>query len=238
MPSTSRSKLAFPRLACLLFVSGAALACPALADNSPAAVEPGKIFAGLDAFKAFLAGGGDQVTGLATGELAGIGDIQAVVIQRQSPTLGPQVVLLARQADGRLRVQAVTRAADVSDVQVSVRIERGSLFIGVESTTGGAWGAYQYKRQADGRLRLIGVRLHRADNSGEPDHDTTAVVDTDFNLITGKMLFKRIGDTRPPEATAHGPACYLDDFNFAFYSCAASMKTADGTSADQLMNTP
>lgn len=225
-------------MAAVLLMGAAALSSAALAGSDPAALQPGKLFASLDAFQAAVAGSGDQLTGLIAGELAGMGAIQAAVIRHRTPVSGPQVVLIARQTDGQVAVQALTRAANTSDVEASVRIERGSLFIRVESTTGGAWGTYQYKRQTDGRLRLIGIKLHRADNNGEPDHDTTAVVDTDFNLVTGKMLFKRMGDTRPLEAMAQGPACYLEDFAFDFYSCAAAMKTTDGTPASQLMNTP
>ncbi|GLU38377.1 hypothetical protein [Pseudomonas sp. NBRC 100443] len=98
-------------------------------------------------------------------------------------------------------------------------------------------GVYQFKRQASGRFRLIGIRVHQAENSGEPDHDTIAVVDTDFNLATGKMLFERIGDSRPLSAKVQGLACFLDTFNFDFFVCAQGVKTAEGTSAEQLMTT-
>ncbi|KAB7764306.1 hypothetical protein [Xanthomonas maliensis] len=222
----------------MLLIGAAALSPAALADNAPVSVQPGKVFASLDAFQKALAGGEDEMTGLVAGELTGIGEIQAAIIRHRHPAAGLQVVLIARRTDGQTIVLALSKAVSASNIEASVHIERGSLFIRMDSTTGGAWGTYQYKRQIDGRLRLIGIKLHRADNSGEPDHDTTAMVDMDFNLATGKMLFKRMGDTRPAEAIARGPACYLEDFAFDFYSCAASMRTADGTPADQLMNTP
>jgi hypothetical protein len=229
---------ALPRLAAMLLIGAAALSSPALAYNALVSVQPGRIFTSLDAFQKALAGGEDEMTSLVAGELTGIGEVQAAIIRHRHPAAGLQVVLIARRTDGQMIVQALSKTVSASDIEASVRIERGSLFIRMDSTTGGAWGTYQYKHQVDGRLRLIGIKLHRADNSGEPDHDTTAVVDTDFNLATGKMLFKRMGDTRPAEAVARGPACYLEDFAFDLYSCAASMRTADETPAERLMNTP
>ncbi|WP_157015921.1 hypothetical protein [Pseudomonas batumici] len=227
-------KAAFFLLISSLFLSGSALA---QSDDIQTAIKQGQVFADLKALETFLAHDGGSVSGATTGELSGIGEVQAITIRHTEPLMSLQIALLAHDTNGSLRVIAQTKVVSSGYLEATARIERGSLFIDLDAIKG-AWGGYQFKQQADGRLRLIGIKLHRASDSGEPDHDLVAVVDTDFNLVTGKMLFKRKGDPRPLKAQVHGPACYFEGFDFDFYACATSMKTADGTPADDLMNTP
>ena len=200
------------------------------ADDTVTTLKQGQVFTDMKALEAFLAPDGGSVSGSTIGELAGIGEVQAISISHTEPLMSLQIALLTHDANGSLRVIAQTMAVASGYIEASTRIERGSLFIDLDAIKG-AWGGYQFKPQADGKLRLIGIKLHRASDSGEPDHDLVAVVDTDFNLVTGKMLFKREGDPRPLKAQVHGPACYLEDFDFDFYACSATMKTSDGVTS-------
>lgn len=210
---------------------------PVVAQAAPAGFEQAQQFADLDAFRAAAARDGGVIASLIAGDLSGLGPAQAVLIEHgPAVTRQQQLVVLVGGVDGGLRVAARTPVADAYNLDTSMRMERGSLFVELEALKG-AWGSYQFKQQADGRLRLIGVRLHRYDTHGDYN-DEEVGVDTDFNLVTGKMSFERVGDPRPLKAQVHGPACFLEEFDFGFYSCSENMMTAKGISADRLMNTP
>lgn len=230
--SRTARRIALPAI--LVLLAAAASSVPAL--DAPSDVDLGTRFSDIQAFKDAVTRDGDTVESMGAGELSGIGPATVALISHSDTFKQQRIVVLASDADGGLSVHARSQLGDVNDVSTSVRLERGSLFVGLDGPSG-ATGVYQFKEEVGRGLRLIGVRLHRADSSGA-DMETTAMVDTDFNVITGNMLFKRMGDSRPLKAQVHGPGCYLNQFDFGFYFCATDMKTAGGTTAETLMNTP
>ncbi|TBR40550.1 MULTISPECIES: hypothetical protein [Dyella] len=217
-------------------MGGWAIASTVVAGPGSPDQETGQSFVDLRAFEAALTHEGHRMGPVSSGNLEGFGQVSVVVVKGSVDSQAQQIVVLAEEAGG-LRIAAQTPFADSSDVDTSLRVERGSLFVQLEGLKG-VWGTYQFKRQTDGTFRLIGIRLHRAEDSGEPDHDIKSVVDTDFNVVTGMMRFKRVGDTRPLTARVHGAACYFQQFDFDYYTCAKGMKTDDGKAADVLMNAP
>lgn len=234
MTSTSyHLKAIFVFLVCAFFLGGKVFAED---EIPPIPVKRGDTFVDLKAFESFLAHNGGEVNTTAAGDLAGMGEVQAV------STLSPdyQIFLLVHDKNGQLRLAAHTKLRDdrYRDLSVSLRVGKGSLFITLD-TLQGVLGTYQFKRQPHGRLRLIGIKLHVSTlgpdpEDGEASHGGEGVVDTDFNLMTGKMLIKQLGN-QPVTAQFSGPACYFEDFDFHLYICAESMKTADGVSARKLM---
>lgn len=160
---------------------------------------------------------------------------KVVLINSESDGIAyDQIFVLLQTPNGGLRITGKSMKVRSDEINLSLKINKGSFFVSVEAIKS-IWGTYQFKIH-NGDFRIIGLKLHVAEDSGEPDHDITGVVDTDFNLLTGKLLFKRVGDRRVGHADAVGHTCPLSDYNFDFFFCADSWKTKDGQAVDDLMS--
>jgi hypothetical protein len=145
-----------------------------------------------------------------------------------------QLFVLIQTQNGGLRIAGKSAKVRSGEIDIALKISKGSFFVSVQAIKS-IWGTYQFKNR-NGGFQIIGLKLHVAEDSGEPDHDITGVVDTDFNLLTGKLLFKRVGDRRVEHANAVGHACPLSDYNFDFFFCTDNWKTKDGQAVDDLMS--
>lgn len=160
---------------------------------------------------------------------------KVVLVKSESDGIAyDQIFVLLQTLNGGLRITGKSMKVRSDEINLSLKINKGSFFVSVEAIKS-IWGTYQFKIH-NGNFRIIGLKLHVAEDSGEPDHDITGVVDTDFNLLTGKLLFKRVGDRRIGHADAVGHTCPLSDYNFDFFFCADSWKTKDGQAVDDLMS--
>jgi len=160
---------------------------------------------------------------------------KVVLINSESDGIAyDQIFVLLQTSNGGLRITGKSMKVRSDEINLSLKINKGSFFVSVEAIKS-IWGTYQFKIH-NGDFRIIGLKLHVAEDSGEPDHDITGIVDTDFNLLTGKLLFKRVGDRRVGHADAVGHTCPLSDYNFDFFFCADSWKTKDGQAVDDLMS--
>lgn len=160
---------------------------------------------------------------------------KAVLVKSESEDIVyHQLFVLLQTPNGGLRIAGKSMKVRSGEIDIALKINKGSFFVSVQAIKG-IWGIYQFKNR-NGDFQIIGLKLHVAEDSGEPDHNITGVVDTDFNLLSGKILFKRVGDRRVEHATAIGHTCSLSNYNFDFFFCTDSWKLKGGQTIDDLMS--
>ncbi len=153
----------------------------------------------------------------------------------------PKIYVLLGLPSGGFRLAQESKVGGVMNTEVTLTVKKGSLFVSLNHVdgTGVERGNYQFKLYK-GVWRMIGLNHYISETS--PDHTTDRSVSTDFNLLTGDVIFERGKTERsaksnsvPVREKATGSACLLADFDFDFLFCMENWKTQKGLSVSSSM---
>lgn len=147
----------------------------------------------------------------------------------------PKIFILLQLPSGSFYLAQESRSGSIMNTEVTLTIQKGSLFVslGHAGGTGIERGNYQFKLYK-GVWRMIGLNHYISDPSQDQTIDRS--VNTDFNLLTGDVIFER-GETERESAKnksvsvrekATGSPCLLADFDFDFLFCVGNWKTPKG----------